>query len=209
MNWRSVVIIGVQTAHGPAARPTARPFGTAMGGTARPAACPGRHGTKGRAGHGPPAWPMTRPWHGTIGTAAQCRHGHTSPPLLASPPPDRLPRLASSPRAPPPRLLLPARGRISFASARIFSASPPLLSSPLLSPHVTTSPPPRLLSSPRTPPHLLRLAMRCLLLDSSADGGGGSGGPWSTRGSAAPPLSPASEAERGRDGSRASGRRHL
>jgi hypothetical protein len=207
MNWRSVVIVGVQTAHGPAARPTARPFGTAMGGTARPAACPGRHGTKGRAGHGPPAWPMTRPWHGTIGTAAQCRHGHTSPPLLASPPPDRLPRLASSPRAPPPRLLLPARGRISFASARIFSASPPLLSSPLptrhhissaspplLSPHATASPPP----CHAVPPPRLERRRRGWLWR-----------PWSTRGSAAPPLSPASEAERGRDGSRASGRRHL
>jgi hypothetical protein len=88
--------------HGPRHGLLARP----MGGTARPAACPCRHGTKGRAGHGPPAWPMTRPWHGTAGTAAQCRHGHTSPPLLASPLPDR----------------------ISFASARIFSASPPLLS---------------------------------------------------------------------------------
>jgi hypothetical protein len=74
--------------HGLLARP--------MGGTARPAACPCWHGTKGRAGHGPPAWPMTR--HG--------RHDHTSPSLLASPPPDR----------------------ISFASAHIFSASPPLLS---------------------------------------------------------------------------------
>jgi hypothetical protein len=84
--------------HGLLARP--------MGGTARPAACSCRHGTKGREGHGPPAWPMTRPWHDTAGTAARCRHGHTSPPLLASPPPDR----------------------ISFASARIFSASPPLLS---------------------------------------------------------------------------------
>jgi hypothetical protein len=84
--------------HGLLARP--------MGGTSRPTACPCRHDTKGRAGHGPPAWPMTRPWHGTAGTAARCRHGHTSPPLLASPPPDC----------------------ISFASVSIFFASPPLLS---------------------------------------------------------------------------------
>jgi hypothetical protein len=40
------------------------------------------------------------------GMAARCPHGNNSPPLLASPPPDR----------------------ISFASARIFSTSPPLLS---------------------------------------------------------------------------------
>jgi hypothetical protein len=76
--------------HGPRHGLLARP----MGGTAGSVLVSARH-----------AGPCGSWAAGLAHDTALARHGGTSPPLLASPPPDR----------------------ISFASSRIFSASPPLL----------------------------------------------------------------------------------